>query len=65
MGKNGLAITRPIATAIAGVPPDFPLLPLFIEGYGGTKSPKPGQKGTNNKAADLYLSGIINKFHQI
>lgn len=60
VGPGGLAIARPVGTAIAGVAPDDPLLPIFISGYTAPKN----KNGSSTRAADAYISGLINKFHQ-
>jgi hypothetical protein len=65
VGPGGLAIARPVGTAIAGVAPDQALVPIYAEGYvGGTK---PKRYGTPNKtdAASELLNKIISKYHQI
>lgn len=63
VGPGGLAIARPVGTAIAGVSPEQALVPIYPEGYlKPTKAPKKGSKKSN---ADEYLNKLIEKYHHV
>lgn len=68
VGPGGLAIARPVGTAIAGVSPDQALVPIYAEA--GEDPPQKGQKKPNKGerrklGTSEYLNRIIHKYHQV
>lgn len=64
VGPQGLAIARPVATAIAGVAPDQVLVPIYAEGQvSGIKKKRPTSEKKKDEASEL-LNRIISKYHQ-
>lgn len=61
VGPGGLAIARPVGTAIAGVSPDQALVPIYAEGFAG--GVKPGKGGKETSSSE-YINKLINRFHQ-
>lgn len=65
VGPGGLAIARPVGTAIAGVAPDQALVPIYAEGYVGGTKPKRYNSSNKGDATSEFLNKIISKYHQV
>lgn len=67
MGPAGLAIARPVGTAIAGVSPDQALVPIYVQGLVKPSKKKDSSKGTNKPKSEAaeFLNRLISKYHQV